>query len=430
MTACSSGLERPAILHWLGEMFDPALAGYWGDDDHMAAMETALAVIEASAAKVDGIKISLLSAEKEIAMRRRLPEGVRMYTGDDFNYPELIAGDDQGYSHALLGIFDPIAGGGRAGAGPARRRRPGGYRTTFAPTVPLSRHIFRAPTRFYKTGVVFMAYLTGHQDHFTMIGGQESARSTLHLAEIVRLANDARLFADPDACRRAGPAGLRRARLGRAGMIPARPDFAQHRDRARAMEPRRVHRGLPRHGIGGIAPWRDKLQEVGIEAGARTIRAAGLTVTGLCRGGWFTAEGALTQAVIDDNRRAVDEAAEIGAACLVMVVGGLPQGSRDLPGARAMVEEGLAAHARIRAEAGVPVAIEPLHPMYAADRACVNTIGQALDICDRLGDGIGVACDAYHVWWDPDLKAQMRARAATGCWPTTSATGWCRHAIC
>ncbi len=191
-----SGLAQPAILHWLGEMFDPALLGYWGDADHMAAMDTCLSVIEANAAKVDGIKISLLSADKEIAMRRLLPEGVRMYTGDDFNYPDLIAGDEQGYSHALLGIFDPIAGAAARALSALGQGDMHAYSAAFDPTVPLSRHIFRAPTRFYKTGVVFMAYLNGHQDHFTMIGGQESARSTLHLAQIVRLANEAGLFPD------------------------------------------------------------------------------------------------------------------------------------------------------------------------------------------------------------------------------------------
>jgi len=165
--------------------------------------------------------------------------------------------------------------------------------------------------------------------------------------------------------------------------------------------------GCARHGFGGIAPWRDKLHEMGVETAARAIRDAGLGVSGLCRGGWFTAEGALTQAVLDDNRRAVDEAAAIGASCLVMVVGGLPDGSHDLTAARALVEEGLARtldHART---VGMPVAIEPLHPMYAADRACVNTIDQALDLCDRLGPGIGVAADVYHVWWDPRLHAAL-----------------------
>jgi hypothetical protein len=193
-----SQVRQPVILHWLGEMFDPALAGYWGNTDHTAAMETALAVIAGHADKVDGIKISLLSKEKEIAMRRRLPAGVRMYTGDDFNYAELIAGDDQGYSDALLGIFDSIA---PAAATALDRLAAGdvtGFHTILEPTVPLSRHIFRTPTRFYKTGVVFLAYLNGLQDHFTMIGGQQSARSLVHLAELFRLADAARVLHDPD----------------------------------------------------------------------------------------------------------------------------------------------------------------------------------------------------------------------------------------
>jgi hypothetical protein len=191
-------LQEPAILHWLGEMFDPALEGYWGNRDHLAAMETCLEVIGDNASKVEGIKISLLSAEKEISMRRRLPEGVRMYTGDDFNYPDLIAGDEQGHSHALLGIFDPIATVAAQALSALNRGDMATYRSAFDPTVPLSRHIFKAPTRFYKTGVVFMAYLNGHQDHFTMLGGQQSTRSALHLAELVRLASSAGLFDDPE----------------------------------------------------------------------------------------------------------------------------------------------------------------------------------------------------------------------------------------
>lgn len=205
-TRVLSGLSQPAILHWLGEMFDPALGGYWGSQDHMQAMDTCLDVITTNAAKIDGIKISLLSAEKEIAMRRRLPECVKMYTGDDFNYPDLIAGDEEGFSHALLGIFDPIAGAASQALGALGAGEDNAYRAAFEPTVPLSRHIFKAPTRFYKTGVVFMAYLNGHQGHFTMIGGQESTRSTVHLAQIIKLANDAHLFTDPDqAAARARP---------------------------------------------------------------------------------------------------------------------------------------------------------------------------------------------------------------------------------
>lgn len=193
-----SQLKEPAILHWLGEMFDPALAGYWGDGDHWRAMDTCLAVIENNASKVDGIKISLLDDDKEIKMRRRLPEGVLMYTGDDFNYPDLIAGDDEGYSHALLGIFDAIAPAASAALNAMARQDMDAYHEILAPTVPLSRHIFKAPTRFYKTGVVFMAYLNGHQDHFTMVGGQQSARSLAHLAELFRLADRAGLLNDPE----------------------------------------------------------------------------------------------------------------------------------------------------------------------------------------------------------------------------------------
>ncbi|MBO1906737.1 dihydrodipicolinate synthase family protein [Microvirga sp. 3-52] len=191
-------VKEPVIIHWLGDMFDPALAGYWGTGDLDAAMDTSVAIINANASKVDGVKISLLDKDKEIAMRRRLDERVRMYTGDDFNYAELIAGDDQGYSHALLGIFDAIAPAASSALVSLAAGNLDAFHEALAPTVPLSRHIFRAPTRFYKTGVVFMAYLNGHQDHFTMVGGQESARSTLHLAELFRLADKAGLLLDPD----------------------------------------------------------------------------------------------------------------------------------------------------------------------------------------------------------------------------------------
>jgi hypothetical protein len=193
-----SQTKEPVILHWLGEMFDPALEGYWGAADHMAAMDTCLDVIAAHADKVDGIKISLLSREKEIAMRRRLPTGVKMYTGDDFNYAELIAGDEEGYSHALLGIFDAIAPAASASLAALGRGSTNEFFELLEPTVPLSRHIFAAPTRFYKTGVVFLAYLNGLQDHFSMVGGQQSARSLQHLAQLFRLADKARVLADPD----------------------------------------------------------------------------------------------------------------------------------------------------------------------------------------------------------------------------------------
>ncbi|MDP9891752.1 hypothetical protein J2W32_001971 [Variovorax boronicumulans] len=199
-----SQAKQPVVLHWLGDMFDPALAGYWGTKDVDAAMDTAVGIIAAHPEKVDGIKISLLDKDKEIAMRRRLPKGVRMYTGDDFNYAELIAGDGfgdeptHGKSDALLGIFDAIAPAASAALGALAQGNTEKFHAILGPTVPLSRHIFAAPTRFYKTGVVFMAWLNGHQKHFTMVGGQQSTRSLQHFAELFRLADAANLLEQPE----------------------------------------------------------------------------------------------------------------------------------------------------------------------------------------------------------------------------------------
>ncbi|OON72525.1 dihydrodipicolinate synthase family protein [Streptomyces tsukubensis] len=189
--------SEPVILHWLGPMFDPALEGYWGSSDLDAATDTFLQVIAEHPDKVDGVKISLLDAGREIDVRRRLPAGVRCYTGDDFNYPELIAGDEQGFSHALLGIFDPL---GPLAARAVRVLDTGdvkGFRELLDPTVELSRHLFAPPTRYYKTGVVLLAWLAGHQDHFAMVGGLQSARSLPHLAHAYELADDLGLFPDP-----------------------------------------------------------------------------------------------------------------------------------------------------------------------------------------------------------------------------------------
>ncbi len=198
-----SQVREPVIVHWLGEMFDPALAGYWGHADPMSAMEVAVDVLNRNAAHVDGVKVSLLDKEKEIAMRRRLAPGIRMYTGDDFDFAELIAGDEHGHSDALLGIFDAIAPAASAALAALADDDVARFRAILEPTVPLSRHIFRAPTRFYKTGIVFMAWLNGLQDHFVLVGGQQSARSILHLSEIFRLADAAGLLEDADlACAR------------------------------------------------------------------------------------------------------------------------------------------------------------------------------------------------------------------------------------
>lgn len=189
--------ERPAIVHWLGEMFDPALAGYWGATLFDRALATCLQIIGDNAAKVDGIKISLLDKDKEIRMRRLLPAGVKMYTGDDFDYPELIAGDGAGFSHALLGIFDAIAPAASAALGALADGDRERFFSLLDPTLPLSRLIFRAPTQYYKTGIVFLAYLNGHQDHFVMVGGAQSMRPLPYFADLFRLADRARLLRDP-----------------------------------------------------------------------------------------------------------------------------------------------------------------------------------------------------------------------------------------
>ncbi len=193
-----SQAQNKVILHWLGDMFDPALRGYWGSTEFEPALETVLEIIGRHQAKVEGIKISLLDAAYEVELRRRLPEGVIMFTGDDFNYAELIAGDGERHSHALLGIFDAIAPVANAALVRLGQGDEAGFHALLGPTVPLSRAIFEAPTQYYKAGIVFMAWLNGHQNHFTMIGGMQSGRSIRHYSEIFRLADKAGLLANPD----------------------------------------------------------------------------------------------------------------------------------------------------------------------------------------------------------------------------------------
>ena len=190
-------VSRPVILHWLGAMFDPLLDGYWGSQNLDQAAEICLKIIGEHSAKIDGIKVSLLDKEREIRLRERLPVGVKLYTGDDFNYPELVLGDSGGFSHALLGIFDGIAAAAAAAVGALDQGNVPLYRQILEPTVPLARHIFRTPTYYYKTGLTFLAYLNGHQDHFRMVGGLESGRSVTHLCEVLVLADRAGVIRDP-----------------------------------------------------------------------------------------------------------------------------------------------------------------------------------------------------------------------------------------
>src|SRR4051812_9766058 len=190
--------KEKVVLHWLGEMFDPALKGYWGTNDIAAAMDTVLGIVRANENKIEGIKISLLDAKWEVAMRSKLPAGVIMFTGDDFNYDTLIAGDGKHHSHALLGIFDPIAHVAAAALGKLAGGDTEGYKTIIAPTIPLSREIFRSPTRHYKAGVIFIAWLNGHQSHFVAAGGLQSARSVRHYSNVFKLADRCGALIDPD----------------------------------------------------------------------------------------------------------------------------------------------------------------------------------------------------------------------------------------
>ncbi|WP_218511113.1 dihydrodipicolinate synthase family protein [Variovorax sp. dw_308] len=190
--------SKPVVLHWLGEMFDPALRGYWGSTDLPTALDTVAQLVRDNASHVEGIKVSLLDAKWELDLRRRLPAGVKMYTGDDFNYAELMAGDEQGHSHGLLGIFDPIAPVAAVALGELAAGRTERFRELLDPTVTLSREIFRAPTRHYKAGVVFLAWLNGHQDHFSMAGGLQSARGAAHFARLFELADGCGVLTDPE----------------------------------------------------------------------------------------------------------------------------------------------------------------------------------------------------------------------------------------
>lgn len=192
------GAAKPVVLHWLGGMFDPALSGYWGQSDISKANDFVLDLINENPAKVDGIKISLLDQAHEEAFRARLPEGVRLYTGDDFNYADLIAGDGKHHSHALLGIFAAIAPAASQALEAMAEGDMEQYFRLFGPTVPLSREIFKAPTRFYKAGIAFLAWLNGYQKHFVMPGGFQSSRDITHYSEVLRLADASRLLLDPD----------------------------------------------------------------------------------------------------------------------------------------------------------------------------------------------------------------------------------------
>jgi Protein of unknown function (DUF993) len=259
--ASLSQVSFPVIIHLLGEMFDPALSSYWGRRDLDAAAEVCLSIVYNYAEKIDGIKVSLLGASREVDIRRLLPEGVRMYTGDDFDYPDLILGDEQGFSHALLGIFDAIAPAASAALQALDSGDTERYEKILAPTVPLSRHIFQSPTRYYKTGVVFLAYINGHQDHFRMVGGQEGARSVTHLSELFVLADRAGLLHDPDLAAERMRRVLSIAE-GWHEVSPSPPDPSRLSLNQKTTNNWSVLDAVEgRAGIGFIGLWRDKVSE-------------------------------------------------------------------------------------------------------------------------------------------------------------------------
>ena len=308
-------------------MFDPALNGYWGGQTVEAAMDTVFDLINDHRTKIDGIKISLLDARHEIALRRRLPSGVHLYTGDDFNYADMIAGDEGGYSHALLGIFAAIAPAASTALSALAEGDETRFRAIIDPTVPLSRHLFAAPTQFYKTGVVFLAYLNGHQDHFTMVAGLEKRPLDRTPRRSIPLGRSSRPSRRPGNRRPPHEGSDGRARRPVMGLR----DFS-HNDRWLSINTATLRRqgdliqileGCARAGIRAVAPWRDQVAAIGIERAARCLHDNQLALSGYCRGGMFPADPVRRQAVRDDNRRAVDEALALGAPCIVLVVGGL-----------------------------------------------------------------------------------------------------------
>ncbi len=414
-----SETDHPAILHWLGDMFDPALKGYWGSASLDRATDTCLSVIAANAAKVDGIKVSLLDDKKEIEMRRRLPATVKMYTGDDFNYPDLIAGDQKGFSHALLGIFDAIAPAASQALTALARGDLKKYNALLAPTVPLSRLIFRAPTQFYKTGIVFLAWLNGHQDHFVMVGGAQSMRPITYFCGILPPGRPSRTAA-PSRSRREANAPASRGLWPLMRVLAGHPEHCAINTATFGFQDpiEKVIDAVARRGYGGIAPWRREIEGHDIGAIARRIRDAGLQVTGYCRSTYIPAGDQKSFAAnIESNKRAIDDAATLGAFCFVMVVGSLPVGSKDIAAARAQVAEATAVLLEHGRQAGVRIALEPLHPVYAAERSCLTLLSEALDICGSIeGDAadpwLGTCVDVYHVWWDPNLKRDLQRAGA------------------
>ena len=407
--------DRPVILHWLGEAFDPALRGYWGDSGFDAAAATVLELIDRAGGQVDGVKLSVLDAAREMSLRRRLPAGVRLYTGDDFNYASLIRGDADGtHSDALLGAFAAITAPAAAALAALDRGDLAGYDAAMEPTVPLSRLIFEPPTYHYKAGVAFLAWLNGLQPQFVMLGGLERQRPAGHLIRLFELATAAGALSRAGARRRAdgrdaGPFGPYGAGVnGGIGL----DRLSLNQATVKRLSLAEAVALCVRHDIPAIGLWRDRVAETGLAEAAAAVRAAGLRVSSLCRGGFFTvADPDGRRAVRADNLAAIAEAAELGTGTLVLVSGGLPPGQRDLGLARRMIADAIGELVPEALRLGVRLGIEALHPMFCADRCVISSLGEAVDLALTFpADAVGVMVDTYHVWWDARLADEI-ARA-------------------
>ena len=414
-----SQVREPVIIHWLGDMFDPALAGYWGTKDLDKAMDIAVAIINANAAKVDGVKVSLLDKQSEIAMRRRLDKGVRMYTGDDFNYAELIAGDDKGYSHALLGIFDAIAPAAssalsRLAAGDeALPRYPGADRAAVAAYLPGADALLQD-----RRGVHGLSQRPSGSLHHGRRAGERAldAASGRYFP--------ARRCGRP-ACRSGACARRMGTVLATRGVERLMRDFSKdHRWLSINTATVRkqgdfVASSKPARGAASaLSPWRDQVAQVGLDRAVKAVRDAGLDLSGYCRGGMFTADEAHRRrrattiaARSTRPRRSARPASCWWSADCRNIRGPAARPRRISPRRKRRSKTRSPRCWNTRKQANMPLAIEPLHPMYAADRACVNTTRQALDICDRLDPQrtgmLGVALDVYHIWWDFELMPQI-----------------------
>ena len=278
-------VDRPVILHWLGEMFDPSLRGYWGAADVSTATATFLRLVEENQDKVDGVKVSLLDATHEVALRRALPPGVRLYTGDDFNYPDLIVGGEDGYSDALLGIFAAIYPAASTALQELDAGNAGRARDILESTRALGRHIFAAPTYYYKTGIAFLAWLNGCQPAFAMVGGLVSGRSVQHLAKVFVLADRAGLLTDPELGR---PPDADVPRNQRGWAMSAFDRLSLNTATTKNWTLRQAVEGAAAAGLPAVGLWRDRVAEAGLDKAAKMVRDNGLRVSSLCRGGFLT----------------------------------------------------------------------------------------------------------------------------------------------